>query len=81
MFTYILYGLAIAGLAISFFKDRQKTKAALMKAWKSFENILPQILMMFLIIGFVIAIFPPGLLLMSRSRFAPPCQSSKFLPS
>lgn len=43
MFTYILYALAIIGLTVSFFKDRQKTKAALMKAWKSFENILPQL--------------------------------------
>ena len=59
MFTYILYGLAIAGLAFSFFKDRQKTKAALMKAWKSFANVLPQLLMIFLIIGFALAIFPP----------------------
>ena len=49
MFTYILYALAIVGLAVSFFKDRQKTKmAALMKAWKAFENILPQILTIFL---------------------------------
>jgi len=59
LFTYILYALAIAGLAISFLKDRKKTKAALMKAWKSFENILPQILTIFLIIGFALAIFPP----------------------
>ena len=59
MFTYILYALAITGLAVSFFKDRQKTKAALMKAWKSFENILPQILTIFLVIGFALAIFPP----------------------
>ena len=59
MFTYILYALAIGGLAFSFFKDRQKTKMALMKAWKAFENILPQILTIFLIIGFALAIFPP----------------------
>lgn len=59
MFTYILYALAIIGLAVSFFKDRKKTKTALMKAWKSFENILPQILLIFLIIGFALAIFPP----------------------
>lgn len=59
MFTYLLYALAIIGLAISFFKDRQKTKSALVKAWKSFENILPQILVIFLIIGFALAIFPP----------------------
>ena len=59
MFTYILYALAIIGLTVSFFKDRQKTKAALMKAWKSFENILPQLLTIFLVIGFALAIFPP----------------------
>jgi len=59
LFTYILYALAIIGLAISFFKDRQKTKAALMKAWKAFENILPQILTVFLILAFALAIFPP----------------------
>lgn len=59
MFTCILYGLAIIGLAVSFFKDRKKTGAALMKAWKSFENILPQLLTIFLVIGFALAIFPP----------------------
>lgn len=44
MFTAILYGVAGTGLIISFFKDRKKTKMALKKAWKSFENILPQFL-------------------------------------
>ena len=59
MFTYILYGLAAAGLIVSFLKDKKKTKAALMKAWKAFENILPQTLVIFLILGFALAIFPP----------------------
>jgi uncharacterized membrane protein YraQ (UPF0718 family) len=59
MFTYILYGLAIAGLAISFFKDRRKTKMALTKAWKAFENILPQLLTIFVIIGVAMAILKP----------------------
>jgi len=59
LFNYILYGLAIVGLAVSFFRDRQKTKAALRKAWKAFENILPQLLTIFLVIGFALAIFPP----------------------
>jgi uncharacterized membrane protein YraQ (UPF0718 family) len=58
LFTYILYALAAIGLAVSFFKDRQKTKMALKKAWKAFENILPQLLVIFLIIGFALAIFP-----------------------
>ena len=32
---------------------------ALIKAWKAFENILPQLLTIFLIIGFALAVFPP----------------------
>ena len=59
MFTYILYGLAGTGLAISFFKDRNKTKMALKKAWKAFENILPQFLSILIIIGLALAILSP----------------------
>ena len=72
LFTIILYVLAAALLLWSFLKDRQKTKAALKKAWKAFENILPQILTIFLIIGFALAIFPPEMirtLLGSESGF------------
>lgn len=60
MFTYILYGLAGTGLAVSFLKDREKTKSALKKAWKSFENILPQLLSVLVIIGLALAILSPG---------------------
>ena len=59
MFTYVLYGLAGTGLVISFFKDRKKTKMALIKAWKSFENILPQFLSILIIIGLALAILSP----------------------
>lgn len=59
MFTYILYALAIAALAISFFKDRKKTKMALLKAWKAFENILPQFLSILIIIGVALAVLSP----------------------
>ena len=59
MFTFILYGLAGIGLGISFFKDRNKTKMALKKAWKSFENILPQFLSILIIIGLALAILSP----------------------
>lgn len=59
MFTYVLYGLAGTGLAVSFFKDRNKTILALKKAWKSFENILPQFLSILIIIGLVLAILSP----------------------
>ncbi len=59
MFTYLLYALAVAGLALSFFKDRQKTKMALKKAWKAFENILPQFLAILVIIGLAFAVLSP----------------------
>lgn len=59
MFTYILYVLAGAGLLISFVKDRKKTKMALKKAWKSFENILPQFLSILIIIAITLAVLNP----------------------
>ena len=59
MFTYILYGLAIIGLTVSFIKDRGKTKTALKKAWKSFENIMPQFLSVLIIIGLALTILSP----------------------
>jgi uncharacterized membrane protein YraQ (UPF0718 family) len=59
MFTYILYGVAIVLLAISFFKDRKKTFQALKKAWKAFENILPQFLAILLLIGLMLAVLSP----------------------
>lgn len=59
MFTIILYLIAFSLLLISFFKDKKKTKMALKKAWKSFENILPQFLSILLIIGVMLAILSP----------------------
>ena len=59
MFTIILYVLAVGLLAISFLKDRKKTKMALKKAWKSFENILPQLLSILIIIGIMLALLTP----------------------
>jgi uncharacterized membrane protein YraQ (UPF0718 family) len=59
MFTYIIYGLASIGLVASFSKDRQKTKKALIKAIKSFENILPQFLSILIIISLTFSILDP----------------------
>ncbi|HQO69453.1 MAG TPA: permease [Clostridia bacterium] len=58
-FTYVLYALALIGLTLSFYKDKNKTKMALKKAWKSFENILPQFLSILVIIGIVFAVLSP----------------------
>lgn len=59
MFTKILYALAGLGLIASFLADRKKTAAALKKAWKAFENILPQFLTILVVIGVALAILSP----------------------
>ncbi len=62
MFSYILYGLAAICLLLSFLKDRKKTKAALMKALKSFENIMPQFLAILIIIGLSLSVLSPEMI-------------------
>jgi uncharacterized membrane protein YraQ (UPF0718 family) len=62
MFTIILYILAFVLLLFSFIKDRKKTNIALKKAWKSFENILPQFLSILVIIGIMLAILSPEMI-------------------
>lgn len=62
MQNIILYAVAIALVLASFFKDRKKTKKALAKAWKSFENIMPQFLGIFVLIGIVLAILNPQII-------------------
>ena len=37
----------------------KKTKMALKKAWKAFENILPEFLVVILLVGFLLAILNP----------------------
>ena len=59
MSNYILYGLMAALLAVSYAKDGKKTRAALMKAWKSFENILPEFLGVITLVGILIAALNP----------------------
>lgn len=56
MFTYILYVVTAGLLLLSFIKDKSKTKKALKKAWKSFENILPQFLAVLIIVGITLAV-------------------------
>lgn len=55
MTTYILYTLATLLCVISFFKDKEKTKQALIKACKSLENIMPQFLSIIIIVGLILA--------------------------
>jgi len=55
MFTIFLYTITIILLIISLKKSREKTSAALKKAWKSFEFILPQFLAIILLLGICMA--------------------------
>jgi len=51
---YVVTGIF---LLLSFLKDRQKTRKALKKAWKSFENILPQFLGVIVVVGIILSVF------------------------
>lgn len=57
--TYVFYGLSLTALIVSFFKSREKTKQALKKSWKSFENIMPDFLVVIFIIGIALSILTP----------------------
>ena len=59
MFTYILYAVTAVLLLLSFLKDKNKTRLSLKKAWKAFENILPQFLSILIIIGIMLAVLSP----------------------
>ncbi len=57
MNSYIMYTSVIILLTISFFKDKKKTKMALKKAWKSFENILSQLIGVMILVGLLLSVF------------------------
>ena len=59
MNSYIFYGLAIFLFILSLIKDKKKTKMAIRKAWKAFENILPEFLVVIILVGFLLAILNP----------------------
>ncbi|MBO8137921.1 MAG: permease [Desulfotomaculum sp.] len=62
VFNVILFLMAGAGLLLSNYKDKQKTKQALKKAYKSFQNILPSLLGIIGLIGLMIALVPKELI-------------------
>lgn len=55
MFSVILYAAAAVLTAASFRADRAKTRPALKKAWRSFENILPSLSAILLLSGLILA--------------------------
>lgn len=59
MSSLILYLATFILFLISYKKDKKKTKKALLKGWKSIENILPQFLGIILVVGLTLAILKP----------------------
>ncbi len=57
MNSYMMYIVVVALLLISYFKDKKKTKQALKKAWKAFNNILPQFLGVIMLVGILLSVF------------------------
>jgi uncharacterized membrane protein YraQ (UPF0718 family) len=62
VFEIVLYILAITFLVISFVKDRQKTRAALLKAWKAFAGIIPALAGILALIGLLLSILSPEII-------------------
>jgi len=57
-----LYGITALLLAVSWHRDRTRTKKALKKAWKAFENILPEFLVVILMVGVLLAVVDPEMI-------------------
>lgn len=57
MGNLLLITITIILLIISYKQDKKKTKKALKKSWKAFENILPQFLGIIILVGILMAIF------------------------
>ncbi|WP_234121936.1 permease [Clostridium hydrogenum] len=62
MFTVGLYIVTFILMLVSLIKSREKTKMAIIKGWKSFENILPLFLSILLIIGIIFAVLSPQII-------------------
>ena len=62
MFTYIIYALAVTGLILSIAKDKQKTKQALVKAWRALNNMLPEFTAILVLVGLVITLLTPEII-------------------
>lgn len=58
----VLYTIAAIYLGLSFIKDKNKTKAALLNSWKMFNNVLPDLLAIMLFVGLTLSLLTPSLI-------------------
>lgn len=57
-----LYIITAALLAASAISDRQKTKQALVKAWRAFANILPDLSVVLALVGLMLTFLSPSVI-------------------
>jgi uncharacterized membrane protein YraQ (UPF0718 family) len=62
MQNLILYSTTLLLVVFSVIKDKEKTKKGMKKAWKAFENILPQFLGVITLVGIMLAIINPEII-------------------
>lgn len=62
MFEKTLYVVAVSSLMLSYYKDREKTKKGLKKAWKSFLNVFPAFAGVLALTGLVLTLLSPDLI-------------------
>jgi len=70
MFIAVVWGVAAAGLLLSWTKSREKTRAALRFFRRSFLSLAPSIVAIIWTIGFILTFLPPGLILKTIGRDA-----------
>jgi uncharacterized membrane protein YraQ (UPF0718 family) len=70
MFTAVIWGIAGAGLLLSWAKSREKTRAALRFARRAFLSLAPSVLAIIWTIGFILTFLPSGLVLTTIGRDA-----------
>ena len=70
MFIAVVWGVAAAGLLLSWTRSREKTRAAIRFFRRSFLSLAPSIVAIIWTIGFILTFLPPGLILKTIGRDA-----------
>ena len=70
MFIAVIWGVAAAGLLLSWTKSRAKTRAAIRFFRRAFLSLAPSVLAIIWTIGFILTFLPSGLVLNTIGREA-----------
>jgi uncharacterized membrane protein YraQ (UPF0718 family) len=70
MFIAVIWGVAAAGLLLSWTKSREKTRAAIRFFRRAFLSLAPSVLAIIWTIGFILTFLPSGLVLNTIGREA-----------